>query len=144
ARAGNYRFEASAQAIGGRTNTGAVEAAIVQPQAIVLSQIHGARSLTPADLVGEWTGEDGTALMAMAAVPGDPAALEVTVTNPTMAKGFADAGVVRSVAKVETRRLPTLTITYSDVHGQPLLVEHNLLFAAQGQKDRISLRTMFG
>ncbi|MFO1067843.1 MAG: clostripain-related cysteine peptidase [Geminicoccaceae bacterium] len=144
ARTGNYRFEAGAQAIGGRTNTGAVEAAIVQPQPIVLSQIHGARALKPADLVGEWTGEDGTSLMALAASADDANLLDVTITNPTMAKNFADAGVTRAVAKLETRRLPTLSITYSNVHGQPLLVEHNLFFAAPNQKDRISLRTMFG
>lgn len=141
---GRYSMEIGADAIGGSSQRARVEAEITNPEPTVLTLIHGAKGLGLGDLVGDWQIEDGTPLFRLAPVPDAPRELDLTLIAPEMAQAFAAAGITSSRARLDTRRLPTLTIAHKSAQGEILLNETNMLFAPPGDRDRLMLRTLLG
>jgi hypothetical protein len=141
---GRYSMQIGADAIGGASQRARVEAEITNPEPVVLTLIHGAKALRLADLIGDWQLDNGTALFRLAAVPDAPGELALSLLAPEMAQAFTESGITSSRARLDTRRLPTLTIAHKDAHGEILLNETNMVFAPPGDRDRIMLRTLFG
>jgi hypothetical protein len=140
---GDYVISAEAEAIGGKSETREATVTVMSPDPERMAPLLAARRLTIADLLGQWRDAgSGDPLMTLAPSPfGAGEAVVALAADPATNGSTSVASVV---ARLDTRRLPMLSIVYAEASGDILGRENFLVIPDLADPDRIALRSFAG